>query len=213
MATHNSFRARTRKPTSAGEGPQAAHETPARPPSGGISGPPSQEAIAARAYALVSRPWRSPWRRVGRLATSRGRTRAEGTPADRSVRAASGRTEKIPVGARNQNDGFVNSAGPRPSRSVASSVRSRSIDCTQSTGYCICASNRVGSGSVVDLYRALCCSGKSRRVLGIGRTRGGWLVRHRPACLRPPPTPPESRRGVGREPVCPGESVSSVIPS
>jgi hypothetical protein len=52
MATHNSFRARTRKPTSAGEGPQAAHETDARPPSGGISGPPSQEAIAARAYAL-----------------------------------------------------------------------------------------------------------------------------------------------------------------
>jgi hypothetical protein len=52
MGTHDFIRARTRKPTPAGEGPQAAHETDARRLSGGISGPPSQEAIAARAYAL-----------------------------------------------------------------------------------------------------------------------------------------------------------------
>jgi hypothetical protein len=52
MATHDSGRARTRRATPAGQDPQSDHQQDARPPSGGVSGPPSQEAIAARAYAL-----------------------------------------------------------------------------------------------------------------------------------------------------------------
>jgi hypothetical protein len=52
METHDSIRTRTRKPTAAGQDPQPAHEMDARPASGIASGPPAQEAIAARAYAL-----------------------------------------------------------------------------------------------------------------------------------------------------------------
>jgi hypothetical protein len=52
MGTHNSIRARTRKPTSEIRTVNTAHEIDTRPPSDRISGPPSQEAIAARAYAL-----------------------------------------------------------------------------------------------------------------------------------------------------------------
>ncbi len=52
MATHDSGRARTRRATPAGQDPQSDRQQDARPPSSGVSGPPSQEAIAARAYAL-----------------------------------------------------------------------------------------------------------------------------------------------------------------
>lgn len=52
MGTHDSIRARTRKPTSTVKTVTPPHETDAAPPSGDISGLPSQEAIAARAYAL-----------------------------------------------------------------------------------------------------------------------------------------------------------------
>lgn len=47
MATH----ARRRRPISV-EQASPVHEEDAHPPSGGASGPPAQEAIAARAYAL-----------------------------------------------------------------------------------------------------------------------------------------------------------------
>ncbi len=47
MATH----ARMRRPIPAEQAPPLQGET-SRPPSGGASGPASQEAIAARAYAL-----------------------------------------------------------------------------------------------------------------------------------------------------------------
>jgi hypothetical protein len=47
MATH----ARTRRPIPA-KPAVPVHGENARPPSGGASGPPAQEAIAARAYAL-----------------------------------------------------------------------------------------------------------------------------------------------------------------
>ena len=52
MATHDSTPVRRRRATPAGQDPRSVHEENARPPSGGASGPPAQEAIAARAYAL-----------------------------------------------------------------------------------------------------------------------------------------------------------------
>ncbi len=52
MATHDSIPARRRRVTPAGQDPRSVHEETVRPPSDGASGPPSQEAIAARAYAL-----------------------------------------------------------------------------------------------------------------------------------------------------------------
>jgi hypothetical protein len=51
MATHDSGRARTRRATPAGQDPRSVHEETVRPLSDGASGPPSREAIAARAYA------------------------------------------------------------------------------------------------------------------------------------------------------------------
>ena len=52
MGTHNSIRARTRKPTTTVKTVNTPHDIDTAPPSGGISGPPPEEAIAARAYAL-----------------------------------------------------------------------------------------------------------------------------------------------------------------
>jgi len=52
MATHDSIPIRRRRVTPAGQDPRSVHEENAGQPSGGASGPPSQEAIAARAHAL-----------------------------------------------------------------------------------------------------------------------------------------------------------------
>ena len=52
METHDSIRARTRKPTAAGHDSQTAHEMDAQPASGIAGALPSHEAIAARAYTL-----------------------------------------------------------------------------------------------------------------------------------------------------------------
>jgi hypothetical protein len=52
MASHDSISARRRRVTPAGQTPRSAHEENAPQRSGGTSGAPPQEAIAARAYAL-----------------------------------------------------------------------------------------------------------------------------------------------------------------
>lgn len=52
MKTNNSIPARRRRVTRARQDPRSVHEEDARQPSGGASGLPAQEAIAARAYAL-----------------------------------------------------------------------------------------------------------------------------------------------------------------
>ena len=52
MATRGSVRARTRKAAPAGQGPQSVHGGHSPVPQGGGSEPPTQAAIAARAYAL-----------------------------------------------------------------------------------------------------------------------------------------------------------------
>jgi hypothetical protein len=52
METHGSTLAGPAKPTAAGQDPQPAPEMDARPAAGTASGQPTQEVIAARAYAL-----------------------------------------------------------------------------------------------------------------------------------------------------------------
>jgi hypothetical protein len=81
METHDSIRTRTRKPTAAGQDPQPAHEMDARPASGIASGLPSQEAIAARAYALFLARGGAHGDDWADWLQAEAELRAEGTPA------------------------------------------------------------------------------------------------------------------------------------
>jgi hypothetical protein len=81
METHGSTRARTAKPTPAGQDPQPVPERDARPAAGIASTLPSHEAIAARAYVLFLARGGAHGDDWADWMQAEAELRAEGTPA------------------------------------------------------------------------------------------------------------------------------------
>ncbi len=81
MATHNSNPTRRRRSNPAEQEPRSVHEEDASQPSGGTSGPPSHEAIAARAYALFLARGGAHGDDWAVWLQAEAKLRAEGTPA------------------------------------------------------------------------------------------------------------------------------------